>query len=112
MDQPITLIGKTKNLEENVANQKKEIETAVTLGEQTEKRVRVLNDASNQLALISTRITYLQLETKSEFGTDRAQKAMEKIFTDLNTVAMLVIPDMSKRNEWISKLQSELPPRK
>lgn len=75
------------------------------------ERIKALNDAAAEIALILVRATYFTIETKSEFGTERATKATEEIMKDLNKILPMVITDPQKRAEWIVNLQNTLPKR-
>lgn len=78
----------------------------------TKDRIETLHKASSDLALLLTKITWLQIETKNEFGTDRVRKAIEQILKELNEIVAVVIPDPQERSRWIQELQSSLPARK
>jgi len=56
--------------------------------------------------------TCFTLETKSKFGTTRAEKAVKEIIKDLNKILPIVIPDNEERAKWIEDLQNILPQRK
>jgi hypothetical protein len=106
-----SMIRTAKELQKDVETQR---ESVVALGRETTQaraRIEELTKASNELALLLTKITWLQQETKNEFGTNRAQKAMERVTADLNKVIITVIPDPQERNRWIQGLSESLPPR-
>jgi succinate dehydrogenase/fumarate reductase flavoprotein subunit len=106
------LFDKTKKLEQDVTSQRSELEKTVARSEAAESRIRDLNRATNDLATILVRITWLQAVTKNEFGTERAQASLARIETDLNGVLQIVFPDPSRRSAWVAELNSLLPPRK
>ena len=100
------------DLQNKIENQKKEIVGLNESAEKTKKDIENLNAAAGQIALILVRATYFTIETKNEFGTERAQKAIEEILNDLNKVLPMVLPNERERTEWINQLKSTLPPRK
>lgn len=107
-----SLIETVKKTEKSVDTQKETVEALNKRAEDTKKQIEILHRASSELAILLTKITWLQLETKSEFGTDRAQAAIQKITEDLNKIIVVVIPNDQERAKWIQELQKSLPPRK
>jgi len=106
------LIKIATNLENNIEEQKKIIIEINKFAENTKKEIIILNNASAQIALILVRATYLTHETKGEFGTSRAERAIQEIMNDLNKILPMIIPDNEERAKWIKDLQNILPPRK
>jgi len=98
-------------LEDNIKIQKDEIVDLNNASLQTKKEIEKLNQASAQIALILVRATYFTIETKSEFGTERAQKAIDEIISDLNKILPMVIPNRQQRDQWIKNMQKTLPAR-
>ena len=56
--------------------------------------------------------TYFTLETKGEFVTTRAEKAVKEITNNLNKILLIVIPDNEELAKWIENLQDILPQRR
>lgn len=106
------VIRKASDLQNKIEEQKKKIVELNQSAEKTKGEVEKLNLASAQIALILVRATYFTIETKSEFGTDRATKAIQEVLNDLNKILPMVILDGKERADWIKKLQATLPPRK
>lgn len=100
-----------KLLVEKISQQEQRLQYLANKADSTKNRIEILHKASSDLALLLTKITWLQVETKSEFGTNRAQKAIEQILNDLNRIVAVVIPDTQERSRWVGELQSSLPPR-
>ena len=99
------------DLDNNIEEQKKEIIEINKFAEDTKKEIETLNSASAQIALILVRATYFTLETKSEFGTVRAKKAIQEMINDINKILPIAIPDKEERAKWIKDLQNFLPSR-
>jgi hypothetical protein len=57
-------------------------------------------------------ITWLDLETRSEFGTERAKKGIRETVKELNSTLEKIIPDPKQRSAWIQELRSRIPKRK
>lgn len=104
------LISTATELQEKIIDQKNKITALKESAENTKKDIENLNSAASQIAFILVRATYFTIETKSEFGTNRSQMAIQEIINDLNKILPMVIPNEKERLEWIKKLQSTLPP--
>lgn len=100
-----------ESLVEKISQQEQRLQDLTNKADSTKNRIEILHKASSDLALLLTKITWLQIETKNEFGTNRGQKAIEQILNDLNRIVAVVIPDPQERNQWIGELRSSLPPR-
>jgi septal ring factor EnvC (AmiA/AmiB activator) len=106
------LVRTASNLQKKIEEQKNAIQALNQEGLKTKAEIQKLNNASAEIALILVRATYLTLETKNEFGTDRAQKALVLIYNDLNKILPMVIPDGNERSKWTQDLKDSLPERK
>ncbi len=107
-----SLIDTVKKTEKSVEVQKANVEALNKRAEDTKRDIEILHKASADLALLLTKITWLQIETKSEFGTERAQAAIKSITEDLNRIIIVIIPNDQERVRWIQELQRSLPPRR
>jgi hypothetical protein len=103
------LIQQATDLQIKIEIQKKKLIALNDSAEKTRKDIEMLNYASEQVALILVRMTYLTLETKGEFGTSRAKKALLEIEKDLNKLLPIIIPDKEDRSVWIKNLNKTLP---
>lgn len=101
-----------ESLIEKISHQEQSLQDLASKANTTKERIEILHKASSDLALLLTKITWLQIETKNEFGTERVQKAVEQILKELNEIVAVVIPDPQEKSRWIQELQSSLPPRK
>ena len=101
-----------ESLIEKISQQEQVLQDLASKADTTRDRIEILHKASSDLALLLTRITWLQIETKGEFGTDRANKAIEQIFKKLNEIIAVVIPDPQEKLSWIEELHSSLPPKR
>ena len=84
---------------------------ALERAQAAEANIVTLNDAVREQFLLVASLTWLQLETKNEIGTDRAKVAIEEILKDLNAILPRVLPDPAARQRWVAELQKRLPPR-
>ena len=105
------LIQTATDLQSRIEGQKKEIISLNESAAKTKGDIETLNAAAAQIALILVRATYFTIETKGEFGTDRAKKAIEEVEKDLNRVLPMVISDEVERLAWVERLKNTLQPR-
>jgi len=85
---------------------------AVTRAQRAERNVVALNNALREQFLLVAELTWLQVETKNEFGTARANLAIQEILKDLNAILPQVLPDPAQRKRWVEALEKRLSPRK
>ena len=107
-----SLIETIKSTQKIVEVQKKSVESLTAKASMTEKRIQELNKASTDIAKLLIKATYLQIITKSEFGTERATKAINDILNDLDNIIVVVIPNPKERSNWIKSLKESLPEQK
>jgi len=107
-----SMIEKAQSLEQQLQEDQKNIEQVkhqVVIAHQNSQSIF---NATKELSIILTRITYLQTQTKSEFGnTPRLQKAADIINNDINRVLALMIPDPTERQTFVQNLINALPSR-
>jgi septal ring factor EnvC (AmiA/AmiB activator) len=104
-----SLIGTVQETGKSVTIQQKRVGELNDQAERTKNEVEVLHKASLDLALLLVRITWLQLETKSEFGTKRVKVAIKNISDDLNRILRTIIPDEQERIKWLQDLYNSIP---
>lgn len=103
------LITVAEELQKKIEIQKNDIISLNNEAKNTKEEIESLNDVSAEIALILVRATYYTIETKNEFGTDRAKAAIEEILKDLNTILPRIIPNPQERANWIRELKEKLP---
>ena len=84
---------------------------ALKRAQSAEENIITLNSALREQFLLVASLTWLQIETKNEFGTDRTKVAIDEMLKDLNIFFPQVMPDPMQRKQWIENLQKRLPPR-
>lgn len=108
----ITLLIKTANeLRGKIEGQMESLETINAEAATTKAEIEVLNAAASDLALLLVTMTWLQVQTKGEFGTKRSKAATEKMQEELNKIVRTVIPNPEERVRWIKDMEATLPPR-
>lgn len=107
-----SMIEKAQSLEQQLQEDQENIEHVkqqIILAHQNSQSIF---NATKELSIILTRITYVQAQTKNEFGnTPRLQKAAEIIQDDINRVLVLMIPDAAERRVFVQNLINALPSR-
>ncbi|MDP3183322.1 MAG: hypothetical protein Q8M54_10975 [Desulfobaccales bacterium] len=104
------MINKAESIEAQLKDDQKKLEymkDQVVLAQRDSQAIFI---AIKELSVILTRITYIQAQTKHEFGhSPRLEKAAEIIDKDLNRVLQLMIPDQQERSAFIQELTTALP---
>lgn len=106
------IIKRAESLEVQLKDEQEQLEDAEKQIMLAHSNTQAIFNATKELSVILTRITYIQSQTKSEFGSSpRLTKAAEIIERDINRVLMLMIPDPNERDAFVTELKGELPPR-
>ena len=106
------MIEKAQSLENQLKDDQKKLEDVRSQVVLAHRNSQAIFNATKELSLILTRITYLQAKTNSEFGnTPRLQKAAEIIEQDINRVLQMMIPDAQQQKVFVEELTSALPSR-
>ncbi|MFH1870049.1 MAG: hypothetical protein ABIK82_06920 [Pseudomonadota bacterium] len=105
------LINKVHETEARVLDQSKNVTELNDSATHTKEEIQRLYQASLDLARLTVKVTWLQAETKNEFGTARAEAATQQIVAELNRIVQVVIPDPTERNKFINDVQNSLPKR-
>lgn len=106
-----SLLSAVAKLEESVKAQEQKATELNEKARKMEDELVAIHDASSQLALLLTRVTWLEFEANDEYGAERAQIAVQKIMDGLDEIVGLVIKDPKARQAYISDVMSSLPPR-
>lgn len=96
-------------LQKEIAVQKQEVKRLGEEANRTKEETQKIYQNVSALALLLTKITWLQVETKNEFGGKRDDTARQQITNELNNVLFGIIPDEKKRTEWINAMYKLLP---
>lgn len=73
--------------------------------------ITVVHQAVAELSLALTRLIYLSLEARDQYGQERAQMATRQIMDSLDDLVGLSIPDPQARADFVRGVTSSLPPR-
>lgn len=96
-------------LQNKITEQKTELEHISEEANLTKQQIQKIHQDSADLAQLLTKITWLQVVTKGEFGGKRDMAARKKITEELDQILIKVIPDVQKRDKWIEDMFNLLP---
>ncbi len=106
------MINKAESLEAQLKEDEKQLDETKEQVALAHRNSQAIFNATKELSLILTRITYVQAQTKSEFGNSpRLQKAADIILEDINRVLQLMIPDPGEQKAFVQELTTALPKR-
>ncbi len=102
------LVKKAEGLEveiEKGQTQLSDVKTDVLAASQATQHAK---SATENLAKILTRISFFQITTRNQFGTEQANNAIQKITDDLNRILLIMIPDPKEREAFVKNVMNEL----
>lgn len=105
------LVETIRIVEENLKERERRINE---MGDQTQTardQMVAVQQAVSELSLALTRIVYLSLEAKDQYGQERSQMATRQIMDSLDELVSLSITDPQGRADFILGVTSSLPPR-
>lgn len=70
-----------------------------------------VQQAVSELSLALTRVIYLSLEAKDQYGQERAQTITRQIMDSMDDLVSLCIPDPQERANFVLGVTGSLPPR-
>lgn len=86
-------------------------EQSLRMGQAAEQTM-VLSRTLSDLALLLTRVTWLQLQTRDESDAKRRDAAIRQLMDQLDAVVDLVIDDPDLRSEFVNSVMGTLPPQR
>lgn len=98
-----------ENLQSEIATQKEELRRINNDATQTKRDVQSIHNNAAALTLLLTKVTWLQLSTKNEFGGTRDDAARKHITNELNNILVNIIPEQKARDQWIQEMYKLLP---
>jgi hypothetical protein len=104
-----TLIQAAKKLDDGLKVQEQRMRELQGLAENTKEQMIAVHDATANLALVLTRLIYLQLETKGEPGNEREMRVKQEILDSLDHVVGMAIPNPEEREKFISEVKNLVP---
>lgn len=80
--------------------------------EQVKREVAALQTRSSELALMLTRIIWLQLEALDDSDGERTGMAVQKILDEMDSITTLAIEDPAARARFVDDVKKALPPKR
>ncbi len=80
--------------------------------EQTTQQAAAFSRALSDLALLFTRVTWLQLQARDETDAKRRDAAVRQVMDHLDEIVDLVIEDPDARSEFVNSVMGSLPPER
>jgi hypothetical protein len=110
------LVSSVNDTLEQINSRKQEMEILSEAMKKTEEEIRAqeqkvkeLNAGLSELALLLTKITWLQFQAVGEPSNARAQVVTQRVMDSLDEIVALVIPDPQARSQFVSSLMNSLP---
>lgn len=99
------LMGMANNTREEIEKQREAVAVLNTEAEGVKERIESLHQASLELALVLLNITWLQVQTLSEFIPGAV---LGRLSNELDKIVTLVIPNPQERADWKETRIAEL----
>jgi hypothetical protein len=106
------LLDSIKKAEERHKNEELAFKEQGLRIEQTTEQTAALSRALSELALLFTKVTWLQLQTRDESDIKRRDIAIRQVMDQLDLIVDLVIEDPELRSEFVNSVMGSLPPRR
>jgi len=107
-----SLLAAVSRLEESIRAQEEEARELNDKAQKMEGQLVAIHHASSELALLLTRVIWLQFEARDEYGAEHAQAAVQKVMDGLDEIVNLVIVDPKARKDFIKGVMSSIPSRR
>jgi hypothetical protein len=80
--------------------------------DRTAEQATAVYRAVSELALLLTKVTWLQLQARDESDARRRDAAVRQVMDQLDSIVDLVIEDPDVKSEFVNSVMGSLPPRK
>lgn len=80
--------------------------------DQTAAQAAAFSRALSELALLFTKVTWLQLQARDDTDVKRRDEAIRQVMDQLDAIVDLVIDDPDLRTEFVNSVMGSLPPRR
>ncbi len=79
--------------------------------ERAGEQIAAIQKASSELALLITKVTWLQIEAKVSTGDKRSEAATKQLLDGLDDIVAVVLSDPQERTKFTSEVTGSLPPQ-
>ncbi len=104
------VLDSTRSLETELKEKEQALKELVARAEQARDQMAAVQGQTSELALMLTRIIWLQFQSANQQNPERADAAVKQIMDGLDEIVGLVITDPQARNEFVSGVMGSLPP--
>ena len=104
------LLESIKKAEERMKKEEFALKEQGLKAEQTTQQTAAFSRALSELALLFTRVTWLQLQAREEADVKRRDAAVRELMDQLDAIVDLVIEDPDARSEFVNSVMGSLPP--
>ena len=104
------LLESIKKAEERMKKEEFVLKEQSLKSEQTTQQAAAFSRALSELALLFTRVTWLQLQAGEESDIKRRDAAVQQVMDQLDAIVDLVIEDPQARSEFVNSVMGSLPP--
>jgi len=106
------LLESIKKAEERMKKEEFALKEQSLKNEQTTQQAAAFSRALSELALLFTRVTWLQLQAREESDVKRRDAAVRQVMDQLDAIVDLVIEDPEARSEFVNSVMGSLPPER
>jgi chromosome segregation ATPase len=107
-----SLLESVSRAQETMASGERNICELNARTEELERRILEIHNESGKLALSMTRLIWLLLEAREEYGEERAQLAVQKLLDEMDGIVSIVIVDPKARADFVKEVMHSLPSRR
>ncbi len=104
------VLDSTRSLENELKEKEQALKDLAARAEQARDHMVAVQGQSSELALMLTRIIWLQFQAANQQTPERAEAAVRQIMDGLDEIVGLVIADPQARSEFVSGVMGSLPP--
>ncbi|MGV8075336.1 MAG: hypothetical protein AB2L11_12360 [Syntrophobacteraceae bacterium] len=100
-----------RQIEASMKNEERNIKELRDRSDEIRQQIAAIHEASSELALSLTRLTWLLMEARKDYGAERADLAVQHIMNQLDEIVGVVIDDPKARAEFVAEVMNSVPPR-
>jgi septal ring factor EnvC (AmiA/AmiB activator) len=104
------VLDSTRSFENELKEKEQALKDIAARAELARDHMVAVQGRTSELALLLTRITWLQFQAANQQSPERAEAAVKQIMDGLDEIVGLVITDPQARNEFVSGVMGSLPP--
>jgi len=103
-----TVLESLRSLDGELKEREKALKDLVARAEQARDQMTAIQSQTSELALMLTRVIWLQIQAAHQQNPELAEAAVREVLDGLDAVVGLVIADPQARNEFVSGVMNSL----